>query len=547
MRRAAERFCFKPGDEIPGANVRILKQLGAGGHGTVYEVQHLLMDENDRYVVKVIHADLVGGKRGRTQIERETKLLAKLQHHPNVVRIIWAGWTGGEPSLFYFAMEKLSGLTLRQLLCHYSGRTRLPLEFVFYAAITLLRALAYAHENGIVHRDVKPENIFLHYGNDLAAPWVTKLLDFGIGTILSEGRRTTTNQTFAGTYAYAAPEQLLGEPTTSASDIYALGMILYESLTGERPFADRKNDVDLADAHINHAPPPLSSKRAVAPALESLVHRMLDKDPAIRLKSDEIERLLQEIRKQARRENPHEFSTGERPLWTTIASYVQAASTKPAFDLNAGVEPSRGAFVRVPEGSSATGSAAVLPADPTLPSHSAVPRIAGRRVTSDLGESLSDVDPVSIPLSARFGPSSQGRPSPDPKAPPSSARPEMAIRSPNSRARHSAGAADSSRTANKRTPDAPRTTGTPAIVNIGDSRLHGVPSGFSGKPFVILAGLIGAGAIAAAVVRSSAGTGGPLPASVVVAAAPSVMLARIPNQLSDASAPDSTEAPAFDR
>ena len=388
--KGGKRFRYEPGDVVPGANVRVLRPLGRGGHGTVYEVEHVLLD-GERYVLKVIRAELT--KRGRKQVEREAKLLSKLRRHPNIVQVVWAGWTADEPSLFYLALESLPGVTLGQLLRSLSrSSTGVPLELVFYIANGVLSALRHAHESLIVHRDVKPENIFLHTGEDPSKPWTPKLLDFGIGIILSEGRRTTTNTGFTGTYAYAAPEQFLGERVTPACDIYSLGLVLYEMLAGRAPFAEQTNDAALADAHIHQPPPPLSQWRKVSPKFEDLVHRMLDKDPVRRPRDEAIENSLESLRVEARAEAPLEFSTPERPLWKTILPDEGPLDAETVVDRFVPVFAPRVASERA--GPARETSKQV---DATVPSTDAI--------------SLSAVDSFEIPLGGNAG-----RPSPRPHA-----------------------------------------------------------------------------------------------------------------------------------
>src|SRR5262249_18080926 len=144
--------------------------------------------------------------------------------------------------------------------------------------IDLLKALGYAHEHGVVHRDVKPDNIFLHQAGDL---WVPKLLDFGIVAVLTSDRKTTAHG-FVGTYRYAAPEQLLGVAPTPACDGYAAGIVLYEILAARGPFDDIKDEVGIARSHIDRPPPSPSQFCELPGDLERLVLQMLEKEPSRR-------------------------------------------------------------------------------------------------------------------------------------------------------------------------------------------------------------------------------------------------------------------------
>jgi len=257
--------------------------------GTVYEVKHTRLDTS--YVIKVIHPRVMKGKR-RERIEEEAKILAKLKHE-NIVQVHWAGWTTDSPSLFYIAMEKLSGGTLRELL---RGNARLgqsiSLDWVLDIATQLFRALAHAHDRRVVHRDVKPENVFL---DDQPGGCIAKLLDFGIGAVVSDPNRST-GRGFSGTYGYAAPEQLLGQEPTQACDVYAGGLVIYEMIAGRGPFAGLQTDVQVAEAHLREAPPPVSQWRDIPVALNELVHNMLQKDAALRPASATVISTLEEFR-----------------------------------------------------------------------------------------------------------------------------------------------------------------------------------------------------------------------------------------------------------
>ena len=267
-------FVYEPGQVVRGTQLRIIRPLGYGGGGSVYEVEHLLLEK--RYVIKVIHREYLAG-RSRSEVEREARLLALLEHE-HIVKILWADWTEDRQPLFYFAMEILDGCLLCDLI-HWSNREseRLPIEFSVNTAASLFRALGYAHDSGVIHRDVKPENIVIHRAG--GGSWVPKLIDFGIGKHVAEAKIT---HGFSGTYRYASPEQLDGQRATFASDIYSAGLVFYEMLVGHGPFADRANDMAIAEAHLKAEPPPLSRFVNIPAELEALVMGLLAKDPVQR-------------------------------------------------------------------------------------------------------------------------------------------------------------------------------------------------------------------------------------------------------------------------
>jgi serine/threonine protein kinase len=292
-----QSMLYEAGQIVPGTKLRILRPLGSGGMGSVYEVEETSVEKP--YVLKVIHPHLLHGSGSRMQarMQQEAKTLARLEHK-NIVQVYWAGVTDEVLPLPYYVMERLSGYTLRHMMrWHRSKGLPVPLSWAFRIASSLLSALGYAHENGIVHRDVKPDNIFLHQTRD-GKP-VIKLLDFGIMAVVSElsDQKRLTAGGFTGTYTHAAPEQLQGEKPTAAMDIYAAGVVLYEILAGRHPFEDRKVPTALMAAHLHESPRPIGSKRAVHPRLEELVLCMLAKDPAKRpQQAREIVNTLQRIR-----------------------------------------------------------------------------------------------------------------------------------------------------------------------------------------------------------------------------------------------------------
>lgn len=273
-------FRYQPGELVPGTGLKVLRGIGSGGMGSVYEVEETSVEAP--FVMKVVHAHLLasGGSRIADRMRQEAKTLARL-NHKNIVRVYRAGVTDESPPLPFYVMDRLSGYTVQHLLRWHSARQLLlPLNWVFWIVSSLLSALDHAHEHGIVHRDVKPENIFVHQGEKP----VVKLLDFGVMALCElAGDRLTADGGFAGTYTHAAPEQLRGDPPAPAMDIYAAGMVLFELLMGVGPFASCESPGAIVQAHMNASPPPLSGgRRQVHPKLEELVLRMLAKEPANR-------------------------------------------------------------------------------------------------------------------------------------------------------------------------------------------------------------------------------------------------------------------------
>jgi serine/threonine-protein kinase len=173
----------------------------------------------------------------------------------------------------FYVMERLNGQSLRVVL---EKKGKLELGHALHIGIDLLDALDHAHDKGVVHRDVKPDNIFLHRAP--AGVTVTKLLDFGIVSVL-DGADTETAGRFLGTLRYAAPEQLRGEKTTPKSDLYSAALVLYEILTGRGPFDDQGDAHRIGAAHMHKTPPPVSRFTPVPGEVEALLMAALSKNP----------------------------------------------------------------------------------------------------------------------------------------------------------------------------------------------------------------------------------------------------------------------------
>ena len=263
----------------------IERELGGGGMSRVFVAREVALDR--RVVVKVL-PDVVTEGLSRDRFRREILLSATLQH-PNIIGVIAAGDAAGVP---YFVMPLVEGESLRARLVT-EGRLSIP------AAVAVLRdvarALAYAHERGVVHRDIKPDNILLTGGAAVVA-------DFGVAKALVSARTTETapGATLTrigmslGTPAYMAPEQAVADPGADQRvDIYAFGIMAFEMLCGRTPFAGGTVS-EIMSAHLTKPPEPLSSARpGVSAALHALVMRCLEKDPAMRPQSaNEILKLL---------------------------------------------------------------------------------------------------------------------------------------------------------------------------------------------------------------------------------------------------------------
>ncbi len=263
---------FGPGEQIPGTVYRVVRHIATGGMGSVYDVEDVSVGK--RYVLKTLHPKLVARRDLAKRMAAEARTLAKLQH-PNIVDVVTAGLTSDSKRTPYYVMERLNGQTLGAVI---DKRGALEMTHCFRIAIDVLDALGHAHDNAIIHRDVKPDNIFLHRTiNGIAN---TKLLDFGIMRLLDRKASHTHGQ-FIGTLRYASPEQIFGGELGPATDIYSLGIVLYEMITGRGPFDEITDTYAIGVAHAQSLPPPVSSfTPSVSPQLERLVMSALAKEAA---------------------------------------------------------------------------------------------------------------------------------------------------------------------------------------------------------------------------------------------------------------------------
>ncbi len=257
---------------------RLDERLGEGGMGTVYRATHLLIDRP--VAVKVLNQRFVEDEAAQTRFRREARAAGRLQH-TNVAAVTDFGQT--PDGLVYIVMELLEGRSLREVLA-----LEAPLDIARAVSLMLqiAAAVAAAHEAGIIHRDLKPGNIFIVQRRN--SPPVVKVLDFGIAKLAAdtvedlEAHALTQTGVMIGTPRYMSPEQCDGAKLTPAADVYSLGIILYEMLTGTTPFTGT-SPIAVAVQHSSKPPPPPRELRPTIPAaLEAVVLHALEKTPAAR-------------------------------------------------------------------------------------------------------------------------------------------------------------------------------------------------------------------------------------------------------------------------
>lgn len=253
---------IEPPVEVIDGRYEVGAVIGRGAMGEVRRGRDVRLGRD--VAVKYLRADLAADRSVRSRFEDEARAAARLSH-PAIVTVFDSGEWEGVP---YLVMECLSGRTLADEL----AGGPLPADRVLAIGIDVAGALATAHALGVIHRDVKPGNILL------TGTGSVKLADFGIAKSTEMLDHTVTG-TIVGTPAYLAPERLAGEPATAQSDIYSLGLVLYEALTGERPF---RGDTPVALAHAMHTTTPTRVRErlpGIAPALATAVDAAMAKDP----------------------------------------------------------------------------------------------------------------------------------------------------------------------------------------------------------------------------------------------------------------------------
>ncbi|MCS6964434.1 MAG: protein kinase [Thermoflexus sp.] len=254
---------------------RILGTLGRGGFAVVYRAFDTVLQR--AVAIKVLRNDRLQDPALRQRLEAEARLLANLSH-PNLVTIYDFGWEGGQP---YFVMEYVDGWDLKTLIRHAAPLT---VERALELFLQICAGVGHAHRNSIVHGDLKPQNILVSRTGEV------KVVDFGIAATLWS--RDPDRTTWA-TPQYLSPEQAAGHPPTPASDVYSLGLILYEMLTGRLPF-EASTPTELLRAHLTQAPPsPKTFQPGLPDDVVEILLTCLEKEPARRYRNaDQLARVL---------------------------------------------------------------------------------------------------------------------------------------------------------------------------------------------------------------------------------------------------------------
>ena len=242
---------------------RIEAYIARSGMASIFRAVDIR--NNSIVALKIPHPDLEADPILFDRFQREASIGEKL-NHPNVMRV----FGGGKRSRIYMVMEWCEGRLLRQIL----DQGKLSHDRAIRIAIQILNALEYIHANGVVHRDLKPENIMVDAEDNI------KLIDFGIAGDTGARRLTYANFTATlGTPDYISPEQVQGKRGDGRSDLYAMGVMLYEMLSGKLPFSGSSPMAVMNDRLLNHPIPPRVADPAITPQLQEVIYRALERDP----------------------------------------------------------------------------------------------------------------------------------------------------------------------------------------------------------------------------------------------------------------------------
>jgi serine/threonine-protein kinase len=268
-------------DAVVGS-YRLVREIGRGGMGTVYEARHVVLPR--RAAIKVMHGELRKQPGMATRVVQEASILEDIRH-PGVVRVYECSLLADHRP--YIAMELVEGETLANRLLHQGVLS--PLEVTTLLA-EICDVLASVHARGVIHRDLKPDNILL---TPCDRDFPLRVIDWGVARMGPLGRLTLDGLT-PGTPIYMSPEQAMGRNIAAPCDLYSLGVIAYELLTGHPPF-DGRTLAEVVSMHLTSEPIPLTEITSTPAELAELVHRLLEKDLTTRPGAIEVRQIARGI------------------------------------------------------------------------------------------------------------------------------------------------------------------------------------------------------------------------------------------------------------
>lgn len=295
---------------------RLLELVGSGGMAVVYKGVDTLLQR--QVAVKVLRESFAGDPAFLARFRREAQAAARLDH-PNIVTVYDVGQDGDR---HYIVMEYVDGVDLKTWI---RQKGRLSINEALNIGMQIAAGVGHAHKAGVIHCDIKPQNVLV------ATDGRAKVTDFGIARALSESGLTEA-ETVWGSPLYFSPEQAAGDPLTPASDVYSIGIVIYEMLAGAPPFQAEK-PAALALMHMREEPPPLAVRNPqVPPQLEWIIRKVLAKEPSARYRTaDQLAHVLEEYRRHG------EQVTGWQPV-TPLPTHPVRAQPRPLPEISAGLE-----------------------------------------------------------------------------------------------------------------------------------------------------------------------------------------------------------------
>ena len=268
---------------------KLLERIGSGGMAVVYKAQDLMLGR--LVAVKMLHESFTGDPDFLARFRQEAYAAAGLQH-PNIVTVHDIGQDGNR---HYIVMEFVEGRTLKDLIRQYDADGQpMPVSRALDLGIQIAEGIGYAHRAGLVHCDVKPQNVLVTRDDRI------KVADFGIARAVTEASQHVDDSRVWGTPQYFSPEQAAGEPPTYASDVYSIGVMMFEMLAGEPPFT-ADSQTALALKHLQEPPPHVSRLNPAVPEqLDLIIDKVLAKEPAGRYRTaGQLGRILTSYRRSA--------------------------------------------------------------------------------------------------------------------------------------------------------------------------------------------------------------------------------------------------------